>query len=71
MGVVTYEGIVEGGQIRLTSEVHLPEQTKVYIIVPDFKVERTAHLHSPHLKRPEQAADFAMEIIESSPDASL
>jgi hypothetical protein len=70
MGVVTYEGIVEDGQIKLTSDVHLPEQTKVYIIVPDIKVEQRAHLHSPRLAHREQVNDFVMEIIEST-DASL
>ena len=66
MGVVTYEGIVEDGQIKLTSDVHLPEQTKVYIIVPDMKVEQRAHLRSPSLAHREQAGDFVMEIIEST-----
>ena len=70
MGVVTYEGIVEDGQIKLTSDVHLPEQTKVYIIVPDMKVEQRAQLHSPRLAHREQAGDFVMEIIEST-DAGL
>ena len=35
MSVVTYEGIVENGQIRLTTEARLPEHAKAYVIVPD------------------------------------
>ncbi len=66
MGVVTLEGIVEQGQIKITSGVSLPERTKVYIVVPDSGiVNRTVNLHSPRLARPEQATEFGMEVVES------
>ena len=71
MSVRTFEGIVEKGQIKFKSQVNLPERTKVYVVVPDEEIEQTVFIHSPHLARPEQAADFAMEVIEASPDASL
>ena len=71
MGIAPYEGIVEHGQIKLNSNVRLPEQTKVYIVVPDMEVENTVRLHSPRLAHPEQASDFKMEVIEASSDASL
>ena len=75
MGVLTIEGIVDNGQIKLTSDVQLPEHTKVYIVVPDMKIEQTFHLSvhllSPRLKNPEQATEFEMEVIEDSSDASL
>lgn len=35
MGVETYQGIVENGQIKLTVSVKLPENKKVYVIIPD------------------------------------
>jgi len=34
MGIVTYEGIVDHGQIRLENRCTLTEKTKVYIVVP-------------------------------------
>jgi len=71
MGVVTLEGIVEHGQIRLKTDVRLPEKTKVYVVVPDIQIERRAHVFSPRLTHPEQAADFEMQVIEESPDASV
>jgi hypothetical protein len=71
MSVVTLEGIVEHGQIRLTSNVRLPENAKVYVIIPDAKVEQTARVYSPRLAHPEQATDFKMEIIKESPNANL
>jgi hypothetical protein len=39
----------------------LPDNTKVYVIVPDMKL---AEIHSPGLLHPEQAADFKLKVIE-------
>ena len=61
MGVVTLEGIVEHGQIRLKTSIRLPENTKVYVVVPDIQVERHARVFSPRLAHPEQAVDFEMK----------
>ena len=35
MSVTTYQGIVENGQVRLAGNIRLPENAKVYVIVPD------------------------------------
>ena len=71
MSVVTLEGVVEHNQIRLTGNVRLPDNTKVYVIVPGVQVERVAHMFSPRLAHPEQAADFKMEVIEEPSDAGV
>lgn len=71
MGIVTYEGIVDHGQIRLTTPVHLPDRTKVYIIVPEIQIEPVAHIASPRLAHPEQTIDFKMEVVEEASNASL
>jgi hypothetical protein len=71
MGIVTLEGVVEKGQIRLKGDIRLPEKTKVYVIVPDIQIKRGARIFSPRLAHPEQAVDFEMEVIEESPDASV
>ncbi|MDT5294593.1 MAG: hypothetical protein QOJ76_1473 [Acidobacteriota bacterium] len=66
MSAATFEGVVEQGQIKLNSDVRLPEGTKVYIVVPDIELEEKGmHLRSPRLPHPEQAADFEMEVVES------
>ncbi len=66
MSVATFEGIVEQGKIKLTSDVRLPERTKVYIVVPDSEIVKPIiKLHSPRLARPEQVADFEMEVVKS------
>lgn len=69
MSARTFEGVVENGQIKLNSPVSLPDRTKVYVVVPDVEIEQTARLYSPRLAHPEQASDFEMEIVETSPDA--
>ena len=71
MSVVTLEGIVKHGPIKLGANVRLPEQTKVYVVVPDIQVDRGARIITPHLAHPEQIADFKMEIVEEHPHASL
>jgi antitoxin component of MazEF toxin-antitoxin module len=37
MNISTYKGKVEKGRIKLEINVKLPEQTEVYIIVPEEK----------------------------------
>ena len=68
MRINTFEGIVDNGQIKLIDNVRLPNNAKVYVIVPDMKF---AEIHSPSLLHPEQAADFKLQIIEEKSDASL
>jgi hypothetical protein len=71
VSVVTFEGVVDHGQIRLKTNIRLPEETKVYVVVPDIQIEQVARIFSPRLAHPEQAADFKMEIVEEPPDAGL
>jgi hypothetical protein len=68
MSVLTIEGIVENGQIRLRENLTLPDQTKVFVVVPD-QSPRPAHIVSPRLARREQVADFAKQVIEVPDDA--
>jgi len=71
MGVLTIEGIIDNGQIKLNSDIRLPEHAKVYVIVPDMRIEETVHLFSPRLKNSGQAVDFKMEVVAESSDHSL
>jgi hypothetical protein len=68
--VLTYEAVVERGEVRLPETVKLPEHAKVYVVVPGVEDLPPSMIHTPHLLRPEQAADFAMEIVEGE-DAAL
>lgn len=62
MGVLTIEGIVDNGQIKLPSDVRLPEHSRVYVVVPDMQIKQTIHLLSPRLKSQQQIAEFELEI---------
>ena len=61
MSVTTFEGIVEHNQIRLKPNVRLPDKTKVYVVVPDIRVEQVARIFSPRLAYPAQVSDFKMD----------
>src|SRR5438874_600798 len=52
MAISAFEGIIENGRIRLPDEVTLPEQTKVYVIVPGPEKGRPVHIRSPRLAHP-------------------
>jgi hypothetical protein len=69
MTVVTYEGVVENGQIRLPAEAKLPENAKVYVLVPGITEPPTFHIRSPHLADPAHAARFKLEVVEDRLDA--
>lgn len=39
MSVETFQGVVKNGQVRLASNVLLPESATVYVVVPDAEAE--------------------------------
>ncbi len=70
MKVATFEAVVENGQVRLPDDVRLPENAKVYVVVPGVDVVPDGSVASPRLVHPEQIRDFVM-TIEETPDAGL
>jgi hypothetical protein len=71
MKVTTYEATVEGGRIKLSEAVHLPENTKVLVIVPGLNETTPVRFASPRLARPSDAAKFVKEVSEEPSDAGL
>jgi hypothetical protein len=71
MSFLTFEGRIENGRIRLPDDVKVPDHTKVYVVIPDVTGEPRARVYSPRLGHPQQAAEFAKEIIEVRADAEL
>lgn len=65
MSVLTLEGWVEGGRVRLLEETSLPEKTKVYVVVPGTE-RPVPRLRTPRLADPSQASQFEMEVTELS-----
>ncbi|MDO9129922.1 MAG: hypothetical protein Q7U34_08650 [Anaerolineales bacterium] len=68
MTITTYEGVVEKGKIRLKIGVRLPDNTNVYVVVPEMQTKKTARVMSPRLVHRKQVADFKMEISEEKAD---
>jgi hypothetical protein len=71
MKVTTLPGIVENGQIRLPENVHLPEKTTVYVVIPGIELTAPAYIGSPRLRHPEQAKDFQKQVVEENASAGI
>jgi hypothetical protein len=71
MAVLTFEGTVENGQIRLRDGVTLPEHATVYVVIPALEGGVRAHVRSPRLACPERASFFVKEVVEVPADAEL
>jgi hypothetical protein len=66
MKTTAYEGVVENGQVKLPSTVHLPEHTRVLVVVPADDSIAVSHIYSPRLAHPEQASEFIKEVLKES-----
>ena len=70
MKVLTYEAVVERGEVKLPKTVRLPEHARVFVVVPGVEELPPSMIQTPRLLRPEQVSDFAMEILEDE-DATV
>ena len=68
MAILTVEGTVENGQIRLPDHMVLPEHTKVYVVIPDAEAPPPTRAYGSRLVHPEQAVDFTKQVISETPD---
>jgi hypothetical protein len=57
------KGIDENGQIRLDENVRLPENARVYVIIPGFDFPKPICIRSPRLVHSDQSADFEKIVI--------
>ena len=69
--LATYECVVENGHVTLPPDVDIPNETRVYVLVPDVNTQRTLQILTPRLVDQTQAKDFVKEVVEETPDASL
>lgn len=69
--LATYEGVVENGHVTLPPHADIPENTRVYVLVPYANARKTYKVMSPRLVHPEQAKDFIKEVIEDTTDAGV
>lgn len=71
VAVTSFEAVVESGRIRLPANVQLPENARVYVVVPDIEMKLVGRVATPRLVHPDQAQDFAMEVVEEVRDAGV
>jgi hypothetical protein len=71
MQVIAYEGVIENGRVRLDADVRLPENAKVFVVIPSISAGKTLRVYSPRLAHPEQAVDFRKEIVEEAQNAGV
>jgi hypothetical protein len=71
MSVTSFEAVVQDGQIRLPDTVKIPDQTKVYVVVPELQDRAPLHIYSPRLAHPEQAVDFVKVVSKEDRDAGV
>ena len=64
MKVDAYEAIIENGLVKFVENVSLPENTKVFAIVPETEGTRIVHMYSPRLANPSESSRFVKEVIE-------
>ena len=70
MAAVTYECIVENGEIKLPAGIQLPEHAKVYVIVPDEQPMRVVRMMSPRVVKAEDAELLKKAVRQKGSDAS-
>lgn len=73
MGLMTLEGVVKNGQIRLKSGINLPENAKVYVIFPEIQSSRSTEEDNQGSAFPEspQNASLAIDISDEWSDEDL
>lgn len=52
MRLTAIEDTVENGQVRLPADVRLPENAKVYVVIPGVEERAVPYIGSPRLAHP-------------------
>lgn len=71
MKETTYEGTAQGGHIVLPKDVHIPDNTRVYVVVPASNEPERVRIISPRLLHRDEAGDFTMKVELEGDDARL
>ena len=69
--LATYEGIMKNGRVKLPPGAQIPNETRVYVVVPELETIPLPYVASPKLANPEQAQDFEKRIVDDITDANV
>ena len=61
MAVITYEAVIEHGQVRLPPDIVLPESQKVFVVVPNV-MPMASKLPTVRLANPADAEKFQLSV---------
>ena len=67
----TYEATVQDGRVVLPEHAHIPDNTRVYVVVPASSDSRRARVTSPRLVHRDEVGDFTMQVEHEGDDAHL
>ena len=67
----TYEATVQDGRVMLPEHAHIPDNTRVYVVVPSSSDAKSARMMSPRLLHRDEAGDFTMQVVHEGDDARL
>ena len=71
MNGTTYEAIVEDGCVVLPEHAHIPDNTRVYVVVPASNDAERVRMTSPRLVHREEVGGFTMQVEREADDARL
>ena len=58
----TYEATVQDGRVVLLEDAHIPDNTRVYVVVPAADDSHRVRMTTPRLVHRDEAADFTMQV---------
>jgi hypothetical protein len=71
MKVTTFEATVLGGRVVLPDDAHIPDNTRVYVVVPATEDAERVRILSPRLAHREDSVDFMMKVVLEDDDARV
>ena len=67
----TYEATVQDGRIVLPEHAHIPDNTRIYVVVPTSNDAKRVRMMSPRLVHRDEVGDFTMQVEREGDDARL
>ena len=68
---ITLEATVRDGRIVLPEGTCIPDNTRVYVVVPESKDAEQVRMMSPRLVHHDELPDFTMQVEREGEDAHL
>jgi hypothetical protein len=67
----TYEATVQDGRVVLPEDADIPDNTRVYVVVPASDADERVRMMSPRLVHRNNLRDFTMQVEREGDDARV